>query len=484
MGESILSKATQHGGVAQYNYVDEIYNIRINDPKEGVVIPANIIVSLEIDENMFSLLPTFKLKIEDKGSFFSGINLKNGDRIYFVITPNITLEGEEPNPYINGEYCVQSIDCIADLAKGVYNYTITGIFNAQSYLNQVTTYPKTTMLSIITRDDMKSGDAIRQVLDDTTLKLNVECDTDDKSLWINCNDTRAQFIEKIVEHAWIDVDDAPLIYTDLFGQAHYTSVKTLAAKKKLVKFENIKYNNDHLRLEGGNEVVMLFGDCDFLNAAGPILNQGGYKIKEAYYTPYNFTEIWDEDIPPADVSFVNMVKDILIASSGDISMMDIMIGQLIDAITKSKYRIATYSQNDPYIASRSNKASSQIENTSKFIDCGMHFKDYHTHYDIAPAHNEMIRRSFFQNFINMTVDVHRLPDEFKKSICRPVLGDKVYVDFSTSDGIDKIHSGNYIICGIKHCFRFGHAYTMEMKCVTDGTFGKGAFEEELDKAKK
>ena len=41
MGESILSKATQHGGVAQYNYVDEIYNIRINDPKEGVVIPAN-----------------------------------------------------------------------------------------------------------------------------------------------------------------------------------------------------------------------------------------------------------------------------------------------------------------------------------------------------------------------------------------------------------------------------------------------------------
>jgi hypothetical protein len=25
---------------------------------------------------------------------------------------------------------------------------------------------------------------------------------------------------------------------------------------------------------------------------------------------------------------------------------------------------------------------------------------------------------------------------------------------------------------------------MEMKCVTDGTFGKGAFEEELEKAKK
>ena len=84
----------------------------------------------------------------------------------------------------------------------------------------------------------------------------------------------------------------------------------------------------------------------------------------------------------------------------------------------------------------------------------------------------------------MTVDVHRFPDEFKKSICRHVLGDKVYVDFSTSDGVDKIHSGNYIICGIRHCFRFGHAYTMEMKCVTDGTFGKGAFEEKLEKAKK
>ncbi len=484
MADNILSNATSQGGTAKYNYTDEIYNIRINDPKEGIVIPANMINSLEIDENMFSLLPTFKLVIEDKGSFFSGINIKNGDRIYFTITPNIEVDGKEPKPYIKGEYCVQSISCLPDLASGTYSYVIVGIYNAQSYLNQVDTYPKTTEMSILMRDDKKSDDAIREVLDDTILKLNVQCDTDDKSLWINCNDTRAQFVEKIVEHAWVGEDDAPILYTDCFGQTFYTSVKTLAAKKKIVKFENIKYYYDNLKYSGENEITMLFGDCDFLHAAGPILNQGGYKIKEAYYTPYNWTDLFEKDIEFADISFTDLLKDILASAGSDLSIIDIAIGQLIDSITKGKYRISTYSQNEPYIASRSNKASSQLNALTRFEDCGMYFKDFHSHYDLAPKHNEMIRRSFFQNFINMVVDVHRLPEEFMKAICRPVLGDKVYVDFSNSDGIDKIHSGNYIICGIKHCFKAGHAYTMQVKCVTDGTFGKGALEEDIERAKK
>lgn len=484
MAENILTNATSQGGTAKYNYTNEIYDIRINDPKEGVLIPVNIINSLEIEENMFSLLPTFKLVIEDKGSFFSGINVKNGDRIYITITPNIEIDEKEPKPYIKGEYCVQSINCLPDLATGTYSYVIVGIYNAQSYLNQIDTYPKTTELSIIKTDSKTSDDAIREVLDDTSLKLNVQCKTNDKSLWINCNDTRSQFIEKILEHAWIDTDDAPVLYTDCFGQTFYTSIKTLAAKKKLVKFENIKYYYDKLSSSKESELTMLFGDCDFLHAAGPILNQGGYRIKESYYTPYNWTDLFDSDIEFSDINFTDLIKDILANSGSDLDVIDIAIGQLIDTITKGKYRISNYAQNETYIASRSNKASSQLDNITRLEYCGMHFKDFHPHYDLAPKHNEMIRRSFFQNFINMIVDVHRLPQEFMKSICRPVLGDKIYVDFSNSAGIDKIHSGNYIICGIKHCFKVGHTYSMEVKCVTDGTFGKGALEEEIERSKK
>ena len=95
----------------------------------------------------------------------------------------------------------------------------------------------------------------------------------------------------------------------------------------------------------------------------------------------------------------------------------------------------------------------------------------------------MIRRSFFQNFINMTVDVHRLPKEYQTAKCRPVLGDKINLDFSTADSVDKIHTGNYIIAGISHHFKAFQSYTIEVKCVTDGTYGMGILEEQEEKAK-
>lgn len=476
MGLNITSIATQQGGLANYNYADEIYEIRLNDPKEGLVIPAACIESLEIDENMFSLLPTFKLHIIDKGAYFTGFNVKIGDSIFFKITPNITDESEEPTPYINAEYCIQSINCLPDVANGIYDYTFVGIYNAQSYLNEIFTYPKTTETSFIQRDNKTSDEAIREVLDDTTLKLVTHCEPTDNSLWINCNDTRSKFVDKIIDHAWIDINDAPLLYTDLNGQTHYTSIKTLSEQKKLANFENSKYYVDKLNPDVSTDLTMLYGDVNFLNAGGPILNQGGYTIKESYYTPYNLPGIVDTDIELADINFSDMIEDLLVTVD-DVSTSDLVTSQLMDGLTKGKYRIATYSQDEPYLASRSNKTPSQMNKITNNLYAGIHFKDYHNHYDLAPKHNEMIRRSFFQNFANMLVDVHRLPNEFRNNICRPVLGDKIYVDFSNSEGIDKIHSGNYIICGIKHCFNKYNAYTMQMKVVTDGTFGKGSLEQ-------
>lgn len=472
MPNKVAAFSTQKGGSAKYNYAEETYTIRLNDPDEGTLIPTDIITTLTINEDLFSLLPTFSLQICDKGAFFSGFNVKNGDILYIKITPNIDSK-DEPLPYIDSAFCIQSITCVPDLSTNTYNYNIVGIYNAQNYLNQVTTYPKTSDLSYIERDEKTSSEAIHEVLDDTTLSFNNQCTPQDNSLWINCNDTRSQFIEKIVKHAWVGEDDAPLIYTDRNGQTYYTSIKYLAEKKKLCKFENIKYYYEKIKPDGPEELTMLFGDSSFLHAAGPILNQGGYKIREAYYSPYNFTKLFDDDITYSDFNFNDFITELLLAS-GDIDIVDTLIGQIMENITLGKYRMVEYTQNTPYLASISNKAASQIDNVSKYIDCGMYFQDYHSHYDLAPSHNEMIRRSFFQNFINMTVDVHRLPIEFKNNKCRPVLSDKVYIDFSTMASIDKIHSGNYIVCGIKHNFRANQAYTMEMKCVTDGTFGLGA----------
>ena len=481
---SISNETTLLGSTKTYDNGYESYIIRLNDPKEGRLISAQGIKEIVIEENIFSLLPTIRIEIEDQGSYFAGYNIKNGDKIYFIVTPVVANEGEDPTPYVDSVYAVQNVSCVPSLEGSNYQYVIIGIYDAQSYLNEVASYPKTTIDSLLFQNTKRSDEAIQEVLDDTTLKLSKKIEGSDKGLWLNCRKTRAQFIEKIIEHAWIDEDDAPLIYTNLNGESVFTSVKTMAKQKKLCTFTNVK--NYIESLQGSStqreDLEYPFTSVQFLHAAGPILNQGGYKVRANYYTPYNLLSLFDLDIAPKDIDVVELLKDL--ASQGNLDPMAIVDAQIADKKTVGKFREAVYQQDEPYIASRSNKASSQIDRLTKNIDAGIYFKEYHNHYDVAPVHNEMIRRSFFQNFINMTVDVHRLPKEYQTAKCRPILGDKVNLDFSTADSVDKIHTGNYIVAGISHHFKAFQSYTLEVKCVTDGTYGMGILEQNEEKAKK
>jgi len=481
---SISNETTLLGSTKTYDNGYENYIIRLNDPKEGRLISAQGIKEIVIEENIFSLLPTIRIEIEDQGSYFAGYNIKNGDKIYFIVTPVVANEGEDPTPYVDSVYAVQNVSCVPSLEGSNYQYVIIGIYDAQSYLNEVASYPKTTIDSLLFQNTKRSDEAIQEVLDDTTLKLSKKIEGSDKGLWLNCRKTRAQFIEKIIEHAWIDEDDAPLIYTNLNGESVFTSVKTMAKQKKLCTFTNVK--NYIESLQGSStqreDLEYPFTSVQFLHAAGPILNQGGYKVRANYYTPYNALSLFDLDITPKDIDVVELLKDL--ASQGNLDPMAIVDAQIADKKTVGKFREAVYQQDEPYIASRSNKASSQIDRLTKNIDAGIYFKEYHNHYDVAPVHNEMIRRSFFQNFINMTVDVHRLPKEYQTAKCRPVLGDKVNLDFSTADSVDKIHTGNYIVAGISHHFKAFQSYTLDVKCVTDGTYGMGILEQNDEKDKK
>lgn len=472
---SISNQSTQLGGVKSYDNSQESYIIRINDPKDGKILSTQGIKEIVITENIFSLLPTIRLEVEDQGAYFAAYNLKNGDRIYFIVTPNVAEEGSEPKPYVDSVFAIQNISCFPDNLN--YQYTIIGIYDAQTYLNEVATYPKTTIESVLMPNLKSSDEAIQEVLDDTSLKLSVKVKPSDRGLWLNCRNTRAQFVDKIVNHAWVDEDDAPLIYTDANGSTTYTSVKTLARQKKLCTFTNVKNYVESLKGSSAEkeDLVYPFTSVEYLHAAGPILNQGGYKVRASYYTPYNSESLYSSDLVTNDVDIYELLMDLL--SKGDIDASSIADAQTADKKTLGKFREATYSQDTPYIASRSNKAASQMDRLTRHVDAGMYFTEFHDHYDVAPIHNEMVRRTFFQNFINMTVDVHRLPKEYQTDKCRPVLGDKVNIDFSDANSVDKIHTGDYIVAGMTHHFKAFQSYTMEMKCVTDGTFGGGLLDE-------
>lgn len=471
----ITDMVTLLGTKRDYDNGSENFIIRLNDPVRGKVINDGNISEITIEENIFSLLPTIRMELIDVGGEFVSYNIKNGDKLYFIVTPNIAEKGDDPEPYINTVFAIQSISCVAELEKPTYYYTLIGIFDAQSYLNEIASYPKTTADSIVKQNAKKSNEAILEVLEDTTIKLVEQVKTDDYGLWLNCTRTRAQFIEKIVDHAWIAEDDAPIIYTDVNGNAHYTSIKTLAGKKKLCTFQNVKNYIEEKDKKNKTGLYYPFTSLQYLHAAGPILNQGGYKVVENYYTPYNIKSLYHDDIYTKDFDIYAILTDM--ASRGEIDVTNIANAQMADRKTIGKFRESVYTQNDPYIASESNKAPAQMNRQTRYVDAGVYFNEYHDHYDLAPVHNEMIRRSFFQNFVSMTVDVHRMADEYRNNICRPELGDKVYIDFSVNNTMDKIHSGNYIIAGRKHCIKAFQSYTIEEICVTDGVFGKGILEE-------
>lgn len=480
---SVSNVTTQLGSKKTYDNAYESYIIRLNDPKEGKVIESASIKEIVIEENLFSLLPTLRLEVEDQGAFFASYNIKNGDKIYFLVTPCIEDKGSDPKPYIDTVFVVQNVSCVPSGHSNNYQYVIIGIFDAQPYLNEISSYPKTTTESLIEQNRMRSHEAIREILDDTTLKLVNRVDGNDNSLWLNCTKTRAQCIEKILDHAWIEEGDAPILYTDVFGNAYYNSIKTLAQQKKLCSFTDVKNYIDTIKdkTDEREDLLYPFTSLEYLHAAGPILNQGGYKVKANYYTPYNALSLFDEDIKDKEIDIMSLLMDIV--AQGDLDVTSIATAQMADGLTKGKFREAVYQQDDPYIASQSNKAASQMDRLTRNIDAGIYFKEYHDHYDVAPIHNEMIRRSFFQNFVNMTVDVHRLPRTFQNGKCRPTLGDKINLDFSDAENVDKIHSGNYIIAGISHHFKAFQSYTLKFVCVTDGVFGKGLLDENQEDKK-
>ena len=69
---SISNETTLLGNTKTYDNSYESYIIRINDPKEGRLISSQGIKEIVIEENIFSLLPTIRIEIEDQGSYFSG----------------------------------------------------------------------------------------------------------------------------------------------------------------------------------------------------------------------------------------------------------------------------------------------------------------------------------------------------------------------------------------------------------------------------
>lgn len=436
------------------------------------IIPMESLDAFEINESMFDVLPSLYIALGDHGTWANIRLLRAGDPISVVITPRLRQdETEEPTdvkPLVKAEYTIQTV---TKTLTDEMNYAIIKMFcvyNAQSYLNQIVTYPADTIENKILYTKKQSAEVMQEMLDGTSIGFTPEVKTDDSSYWLNCNETRAKFIERIVEHAWIKEGDAPISYVDRNGIMHLNSIENMINGRPPIfdcaftKSVLEKTDDDQSKIS-----TVIISDALHLNAAQPILNQGGYKLSYSLYNPYNKKELNKYDFPKYGTG------------GGAAAALADAAGQLTGAFGGSKlkdpedgFRTSQYERKKPFLASLPNKRTNGI--ISDNIDGGMHFKELHMHYTIAPKHNETMRRSFFQNFVKFTVDTTRQGAFFGVKDYMFELGRTVNCRFDLSERPDALHSGKYVVCKLKYRYQLKQPFMIEAVVVNDGYYDLGA----------
>lgn len=453
------------GNNAGGRYVD--LQVWIGDPKDptkGITIENESIESIDIVENLFTTLPTINMVVNDSGRMFFRYNFRVGDTLNVRMKPSGTVAADpdkETDAYLDTSFTVQAISDMPDNRNNLYIHRVSGVYAAVSYLNSIIPYPKELSIIEIWPMAKTSAEAIQTVVQETGLGFIADVKTDDYSFWLNANETAANFCERIIRHAWIADDDAPILFTDVNGIAHLSSIKTICANKTMIAFADKQASVDAETSE--KTPTIMIDDAFCLNAGGPVSNLGAYKVQTSFYTPRNLFAVQDP------FEFPQEGKGLLGAVAGVVSK--VLGGGLNDR--SEAYRIKEYQRNGTYLAGLSNKQTSELNNVTINADGGMHFDELHKHYEVAPAHNEMIRRSFFQNFVRIAIDTSRQGDLYENPAYRPTIGSTVKCDFSSSMKIDTIHSGEYAVAEIMHKYSKGEPYTQIVTLVNDGYFDAG-----------
>lgn len=453
-----------------------------NDPTKGLTIESSTVDYLCITENMFTLLPMMTLQLVDQGRFFYTYSIKIGDTINVILKPS-KVDGDEdsePKEFFKGQFMVQTIIDMPGINSQTNMHKYHCVYGAQKYINEVAPYP---VMGLIANPmyymKNKSTDALREIIEQSGLGFSDDTDRgeiDDKSLWINCNETRGQFADRVVNHAWAGLGNAPILFTDVNGIAHYLTIKDICKASGDKQRGDVDYVCTKVGLERGQKNLIMFDDAIIVNAAGPVLNQGGYSLNISMYNPYN-----KEKIPYKEAGMIAKVagldKPHIPVYTGSLFAQ---AGAALNALANGGFekndrgdghRTNTYKNDGERLAGIKNASPSLAETITKFENGGMHFDEMHNYYTIAAAHNEQVRRSFFQQFVQLEVDSSRQKDPFKKDFTRPHLADTINIDFSNSEKIDAIHSGRYCIAQIKHIYTAKKPYTLEVTAVNDGIYG-------------
>lgn len=437
-----------------------------DDPKKGFNIPTGKITKLEIKENFFTKLPQMHLVIGDDGYLFHQYGFQIGNMFSVKITPLLQDEDMLPEPYVDAQFKIESIDYSLDSDRQIYIYTFNCMYLAEKYVNDICIWPQNDVDIYHLDKEYTSKDVLSRIVTQGGLKFSDDYagNTGDNMAWLNSSLTYCEFADKILKHAWVGEEDIPLLFVDKNGTAHFNTLNSLCKEQGIKahymnatlyqkKYEEPNESNKSTQKPTG---VRLYTDITFKNI-GYIQNQGAYGIKATLFNPYNIKELNPIAFPVTDVNILNPKA---------VTLNDSCI------------RTKEYHDNKSRLAAIGNKSGGQTQNT-RYSYSGMHFKQTHEYYDYAPLHYETIKRAFYQQFVFISIDVLNQPGFDSNPTQRINLGDKISIDTTMLGSYtDSIQSNTYIVCGLRHIFSTGGKYTVLIIAVSDGIGGIGVLKKE------
>ena len=398
---------------------------------------------------MYGHLPTLHIEFSDTGTMFNSAGFSPGSKIFIELVPAVE-DDTIPEPYVKGIYVIQYFRYITGIDSQTYTYTIDCMFGAYGFTNNIVTWPLNVTTNLLSEHDDTSDEVIKQIASKAGLTSVADVTGDDSMLWVNSNKTCEEFIKFITEHAWVGKYDAPLYYIDHNGTLYYTSLKTMCDKASMATYMDTMIYNRKLDSGEVDTYYRTYQDA-MVEDHGYLSNEGAYKDTSYLYNPY--------------CSVLDAKEQVSIALNGYQT-----IGVKGNANSYLCYKYYTTDKADAgrgnFIVGQSND-SVGAGDTTRYNSNDIRFKQTHLFYDVAPLHNRNFIKGFFQVFAYLTINNATQVNKDTDPSQRVKLGDKITIDFTSTDTESSIQTGDYIVAGIVHKVVARAAYTTMIVGVRD-----------------
>lgn len=457
-----LTKAKNVGADAIESVIDIQLWYDVEDMERAEeFVDMTVVNSITFDENMFSVLPTMTIELTDDGTYYNLKPMKIGRKIYCKIQSSAkTNDNKEVRPLLS-RMTVESITQRVDQSSGTSNMLIKCVYDAQGFINRVPIYPVPGAISLPIPEN--SSDAVTRVCNSVGLNCVSDLgDGMDYMNYVNGTLTAKKLVDKIVDHAWVKENDAPVFYVDLEGNAHLTSIDRMVhAGNKLHAIGQVNFSKQY-RIQADKEDFyrnyllrdskLVYQDIKQVNLGAKINNVGGGMTKGTVYDPIGVTAV-----ALAMTTDKATNPDVENSSSNE---------------KPDKNYISYEGTGDTvFLGNSPNKESAEGRKLNGVRHYGIMSANNHQWYEVAPANNFTAKMSFFQNFWKITMDVNKQPGYFYTNAnLMPRIGRVIEIDFTDEDYANQVYTGSYLITRVQHIWTNGNSYAIALTCCADGYY--------------